>query len=310
MFAAIFFIRKISPVSIILLWLGLLTTTAETASVYKYVDENGVVSYTDQYARAQPFNPVEIEIWEPDQDAVSLRYTKMGNLYLYNSLYGPVTVTLKMNQKDNVIAHKDLSKPIIIAPRTEVFIDQVNYLGQGKLEFSYHFSVGTPSDIQEDHSNLRAPFAGSFQISQAFNGGYSHNLPGNRYAMDIAMPVGTPILASKSGTVLDMRDSYDGHSKNPADRAKTNYVRLLHADGTMTLYAHLKTGSGVVGPGQHVKAGQLLALSGNTGYSTGPHLHFAVQRNDGTRLISIPFNLKGITPKKGIWLDGQSTYVP
>ena len=57
MFAAIFFIRKISPVSIILLWLGLLTTTAETASVYKYVDENGVVSYTDQYARAQPFNP-------------------------------------------------------------------------------------------------------------------------------------------------------------------------------------------------------------------------------------------------------------
>lgn len=67
----------------------------------------------------------------------------------------------------------------------------------------------------------------------------------------------------------------------------------------MTLYAHLKTGSGVVGPGQHVKAGQLLALSGNTGYSTGPHLHFAVQRNDGTRLISIPFNLKGITPKKG-----------
>lgn len=124
------------------------------------------------------------------------------------------------------------------------------------------------------------------------------------------MPVGTPILASKSGTVLDMRDSYDGHSKNPADRAKTNYVRLLHADGTMTLYAHLKTGSGVVGPGQHVKAGQLLALSGNTGYSTGPHLHFAVQRNDGTRLISIPFNLKGITPKKGIWLDGQSAYVP
>ena len=82
MFAAIFFIRKISLVSIILLWLGLLTTTAETASVYKYVDENGVVSYTDQYARAQPFNPVEIEIWEPDQDAVSLRYTKMGNLYL------------------------------------------------------------------------------------------------------------------------------------------------------------------------------------------------------------------------------------
>jgi len=291
-----------------LLTLGLLLCAASVhaGSVYKYVDANGVVSYTDQYDRAQPFNPVEIEIWEPDQDAVQLRYTKNGNLYLHNSLYGPVTVTLKMNRQDNIIAHRNLSQPIVVAPRTEMFVDQVHYMGQGTLEFGFHFSVGTPSDIQADHSLLRAPFRGSFQISQAFNGGYSHNLPGNRYAMDIAMPVGTPILAAKSGTVLDMRDSFDGHSTDPAERARTNYIRILHSDGTMTLYAHLKAQSGVVHPGQHVKAGQLLALSGNTGYSTGPHLHFAVQRNDGARLVSIPFDLQGIVPQKGIWLAGQS----
>ncbi|WP_024871570.1 peptidoglycan DD-metalloendopeptidase family protein [Tolumonas lignilytica] len=279
---------------------------AHAGSVYRYVDDNGVVSFTDQYARAAPYNPVEVDVWEPDQDAVTLRYTKMGNLYLYNSLYGPVTVMLKLNQRDNVIAHKDLSKPIVIAARTEVFVDQVHYLGQGTLEFSYHFSVGTPTDIQEDHSRLQPPFTGSFQISQGFNGGYSHHLPGNRYAMDIAMPEGTPILAAKSGTVLDMRDSYAGHSIDPQERAKTNYIRLLHADGTMTLYAHLKTHSCVVKPGQQVKTGQLLALSGNTGYSTGPHLHFAVQRNDGSQLVSIPFSLQGIIPQKGVWLAGQT----
>jgi len=237
---------------------------------------------------------------------VQLRYTKTGNLYLHNSLYGPVTVTLKMNRQDNLIAHRNLLQPIVVPARTEIFVDQVHYMGQGTLEFGFHFSVGTPSDIQEDHSLLRPPFSGSFQISQAFNGGYSHNLPGNRYAMDISMPVGTPILAAKSGTVLDMRDSFDGHSTDPAERARTNYIRILHSDGTMTLYAHLKAQSGVVHPGQHVKAGQLLALSGNTGYSTGPHLHFAVQRNDGARLVSIPFDLQGIVPQKGIWLAGQS----
>ena len=145
-----------------------------------------------------------------------------------------------MNRQDNIIAHRNLSQPIVVAARTEMFVDQVHYMGQVNWSSDFIFSVGTPSDIQADHSLLRAPFRGSFQISQTFNGGYSHNLPGNRYAMDIAMPVGTPILAAKSGTVLDMRDSYDGHSANPADRARTNYIRLLHSDGTMTLYAHLK----------------------------------------------------------------------
>jgi murein DD-endopeptidase MepM/ murein hydrolase activator NlpD len=294
-----------SACQIALLALMSVATSAQARSVYKYTDANGVVSFTDQYTRAEPFNPVEVDMWEPDQDAVQLRYTKNGNLYLYNSLYGPVTVTLKMNRQDNIIAHRNLLQPIVVAPRTEVFVDQVHYMGIGDLEFGFHFSVGTPSDIQEDHSLLRPPFSGSFQISQAFNGTYSHNLPGNRYAMDIAMPIGTPVLAAKSGTVLDMKDNFAGHSADPAERSRTNYIRLLHSDGTMTLYAHLKEHSCLVKPGQHVKSGQLMAVSGNTGYSTGPHLHFAVQRNDGTRLVSIPFNLQGIIPQKGIWLAGQ-----
>jgi len=284
----------------------LMISNVNARSVYRYVDENGVVSFTDELNRAQPFNPVEMEIWEPDPNSVTFRRTKLGNLYLYNSLYGPVTVTLSMNQHQGVIAHKDLSKPIIVPARTELFVDQVNYFGSGSLEFSLQFSVGTPSTLSEDHSQLRVPFIGRFAISQGFNGSYSHNLPGNRYAIDIAMPVGTPIVAAKSGTVLDMRDTYDGHSSNPADRGKTNYIRLLHADGTMTLYAHLRTHSGLVKPGQSVKAGQIIAASGNTGYSTGPHLHFAVQHNDGSRTVAIPFVLQGVTPKKGLLLASQN----
>lgn len=283
------------------------TTQTFSRSVYRYVDEKGVVSFTDELTRAQPFDPVELEIWEPDPNAVTLRRTSLGNLYLYNSLHGPVTVTLTLNQNlKEVIAHKDLTKPIVVPARTEIFVDQVNYFGKGTLDISLQFSVGTPNSLSSDHSRLMVPFIGRFMISQAFNGDYSHNLPGNRYAIDIAMPEGTPVVAAKSGTVLDMRDTYDGHSTNPADRGKTNYIRLLHADGTMTLYAHLKTKSGVVKPGQMVSAGQIMAQSGNTGYSTGPHLHFAVQHNDGKRLVSIPFELQGVTPTKGLLLASHS----
>ena len=58
----------------------------------------------------------------------------------------------------------------------------------------------------------------------------------------------------------------------------------------MGVYLHLMQGSVAVSEGARVRAGSLLARSGNTGNSTGPHLHFVVQRNVGLALESIPFN--------------------
>jgi murein DD-endopeptidase MepM/ murein hydrolase activator NlpD len=65
----------------------------------------------------------------------------------------------------------------------------------------------------------------------------------------------------------------------------------LHTDGSMALYAHLAENGALVHPGQHVETGQRIGLSGNTGYSTAPHLHFAVQVNRSMQLTSIPFRL-------------------
>ena len=70
---------------------------------------------------------------------------------------------------------------------------------------------------------------------------------------------------------------------------RANFVRILHDDGTMGVYLHLKQGSVSVREGQRVKVGSPLALSGNTGNSSGPHLHFVVQRNSGAGLVSIPY---------------------
>src|SRR5690625_5722784 len=60
---------------------------------------------------------------------------------------------------------------------------------------------------------------------------------------------------------------------------RANFVRILHDDGSMALYAHLDYGGVSVRDGQRVKRGQRIGRSGNTGFSTGPHLHFVVQVN-------------------------------
>ena len=126
---------------------------------------------------------------------------------------------------------------------------------------------------------------GPFRISQGAGGDFSHNSPKGRYAVDVAMPVGTPIVAARAGTVVKARDGQHGRLPDPAG----NYVRVRHADGSHSAYLHLKRGSVHVKAGQQVKVGSLLGQSGNTGRSTGPHLHFVVQKKFGDSLISVPF---------------------
>ena len=70
-------------------------------------------------------------------------------------------------------------------------------------------------------------------------------------------------------------------------------VRILHDDGTYAIYAHLNTNTIRVKPGDRVERGQYIADSGNTGYSSGPHLHFAVVRNVGLRVESVPVTFLG-----------------
>ncbi len=126
---------------------------------------------------------------------------------------------------------------------------------------------------------------GPFHISQGAGGDFSHDTPKGRYAVDVAMPPGTPVVAARGGTVLKAEDGQEGRYP----RAAGNYVRIRHEDGSHTAYLHLSRGSLKVREGQRVEGGELLGHSGNTGRSTGPHLHFVVQKEISGSLLSVPF---------------------
>jgi murein DD-endopeptidase MepM/ murein hydrolase activator NlpD len=107
----------------------------------------------------------------------------------------------------------------------------------------------------------------------------SHYTPGNGgvglYAIDFGMPIGTPLVAARAGTVVAVRDHFrDGNDTD----LEENFVMVQHEDGTVARYIHLRQGGALVRLGDAVRQGQRIALSGNSGQTGGPHLHFDVHQ--------------------------------
>ncbi|MGH3788322.1 MAG: M23 family metallopeptidase [Pseudonocardiaceae bacterium] len=92
------------------------------------------------------------------------------------------------------------------------------------------------------------------------------------WGIDVANKIGTPILAAADGVVAE---------SGPASGFGL-WVRILHSDGTTTVYGHINRS--LVAQGQKVRAGQKIAEMGNRGFSTGPHLHFEVWNAAGQKI--------------------------
>ncbi|HEY6423435.1 MAG TPA: M23 family metallopeptidase [Pseudonocardiaceae bacterium] len=105
-----------------------------------------------------------------------------------------------------------------------------------------------------------------------FTSGYGGRWGAFHYGIDLANAIGTPILAAADGVVAE---------SGPASGFGL-WVRILHADGTITVYGHINRS--LVVQGQKVRAGQEIAEMGNRGNSTGPHLHFEVWNAAGQKI--------------------------
>jgi len=117
---------------------------------------------------------------------------------------------------------------------------------------------------------LRFPTIKQFRVSSNFNPRRLNPVTGRiapHRGVDFAVPVGTPVLAVGDGEVMVAKNG----------GAAGNYVAIRHGRQYMTRYMHLR--KILVKPGQKIKRGDRIALSGNTGRSTGPHLHFEMWIN-------------------------------
>lgn len=180
--------------------------------------------------------------------------------------------------------------PVVLAQLTQLDPDQ-----RYRRELYFRARFGDPRAEPEAYDYaLPYPAGLVFSVLQGFHGTFSHR-GSNEYAIDFDCPVATPVLAARPGIVIAANASAQGSGLTPEymDYKRTNFVLVLHRDGTLGEYMHLSPSGIAVKAGQQVARGQELALSGNTGFSSTPHLHFQVMTaaDDGLSARSFPFEL-------------------
>lgn len=215
---------------------------------------------------------------------------------------GPSPVSVRLSLVDAQFVSTDRQFPVyVVVPPGggTLYLGEIRSAMPGvgyTFRTQYTWTLGDFNAVQAPDALYRLPYPDgtSFIMSQAPDGPITtHNRPDSQYAVDITTPEGTPVLAARDGTVIFTEANQVYGAQRPDLMDKANEVRIQHIDGTFAVYAHLKHGGVFVYPGQRVRAGQQIGLSGSTGYSSGPHLHFAVQTlrkaYDKIDTISLPF---------------------
>ncbi|MDR9435842.1 MAG: M23 family metallopeptidase [Thiohalophilus sp.] len=284
------------------------------AQMYKYQDENGVWHFSD----SPP--PSDQRRRHPSQEGPSSSNKKQVIIHQQgkddapifeasNTLPMPIQLEFSATQMKNMRAVPPLPlRKVIPAGSREPLtrFEKIDPDAPWGYTYRTRFIPGDPAAEHLTGKPYLPPFSShkEFSIAQAFNGETSHNAHAlTRYAIDIPMPADSTVHAARSGTVVEMQTG----KLSPKRRRKTFYVRILHRDGTFGLYAHLLPDSVKLFTGMTINRGQVIGRLGSGAEESSPHLHFAVQKNVGMQLESIPFeftSLEGIpqTPKTGLLL--------
>lgn len=122
-------------------------------------------------------------------------------------------------------------------------------------------------------------------LVQGYFGIFSHK---ERAALDFKMKRGTAILAARDGIVIRVKEDGKKGGWGKKYRSEGNNIVIQHSDNSRSGYWHLQKDGALVNLGDTVRQGQVIGLSGKTGYAAMPHLHFIVWKNNGGRWQQVP----------------------
>ncbi len=193
----------------------------------------------------------------------------------------PITYTLRVNARNYTVSGPSTVTRTLDARESQkiMFLDARDGGSKGFFRYSLRWTVGS-KDAKHDDTHLYAlPYAAdrAYRVLQGYGARFSHR-GREEFAIDFNMPVGTPVHAARSGVVARVEESNSKGCWEDNCGQYANYIVVLHSDGTTGEYYHLDKDGALIEVGEHVVRGQRIGLSGNTGHTTMPHLHFAVYR--------------------------------
>ncbi len=244
----------------------------------------------------------------------TLREGETTRFFVENLEESEVTVTFDLELK-NLKGNVDFPSTFVFAPKRKSEAFSVSPAGADSgWNYSYtcRYTIGSATAKHDNTVLYSLPYGPgtAFKVTQGYHGAYSHTGP-EEFALDWKMPIGTPIHAARDGVIVKVNDDSDTGGPDRKYENCANYILVRHSDGTIANYAHLQKSSSLVVLGQKVKAGDRSAASGNSGFSTGPHLHFAVfKTKNGSERESIPVRFQTGTAAGVTLAEGQTYACP
>ena len=165
-------------------------------------------------------------------------------------------------------------------------------------------------DVRSKHDNkyvYELPFSPSksYLVSQGYNGRFSHQ---GENAIDFAFDIGEKVFAARGGIVYRVVEKNSKSCRQSSCQDYNNYITVYHSDGTFSEYSHLKYNGAEVNEGDQIEAGDFIGYSGNTGWSSGPHLHFVVYKyNEKGQRETLKTRFKTLEKEKA-YLKEQKSY--
>lgn len=264
------------------------------------------------------FLPIYAQNSEPSAEEGPVIYTEQDSsyidFYIYNKELYDITITITFPVLENMASTKDLPYSLTVYGGDTVQAFSLYFVNPNldwNYNYEYHWTIGSMEAEHDDSYIYSLPYESgySYSIVQGFNSSFSH-FGDDSYAIDWDMPEGTPVLAAREGVVVDIKDIYSEGKADPSYKNYGNYVMIRHYDGTIGRYYHFMQYGIEVSEGQEVEAGDYLGLSGNTGYTTGPHLHFDVFKAlDGYRRETLPIMFETMEYPDGQVLEESEIYM-